>query len=340
MRSTLPKPLHPLCGRPMVLHVIDALRDLRVDRVVVVVGHKADEVIKAVTELVSDGVRIEFVVQKVQQGTGDAVSVALASMEGPLDDDADVVVVPGDTPLLRPGSLAHLVELHRSSQSAATLLTASLDDPTGYGRIVRSKDGRVVGVVEHGDATDTQRDIHEVNTSIYCFRRSLLAPALRRLSPSNAQGEYYLTDVVGVLAGAGHRLDSLVLDDPDEVAGVNDRAQLASAEAVLRRRINDAWMRHGVTMQDPDATYVDVDVALGHDVTLKPGVMLRGTTRIEDGCVLGPSCVLDDCQVGPAARVEMVTAERATIGEGARIGSFVHLPLGASVPPNARIESH
>lgn len=338
MRSSLPKPLHPLCGRPMVLHVIGALRELRVDRVVVVVGHKADEVIKTVTELAPAEVQIEFVVQEVQQGTGDAVAVALASMEAPLDDD-DVVVVPGDTPLLQPSSLTRLVDLHRSSQSAATLLTASLDDPSGYGRIVRSKDGRVIGVVEHGDATDAQRDIREVNTSIYCFRRSLLAPALRRLSPSNAQGEYYLTDVVGVLSDAGHRLDSLILDDPAEVAGVNDRAQLASAEAVLRRRINDAWMRHGVTMQDPDSTYVDVDVVLGHDVTLRPGVVLRGDTRIDDGCVLGPGCVLDDCQVGPAARLGMVTAERATIGEGAMIGSFVHLPLGASVPPNARVET-
>ena len=198
MRSSLPKPLHRLCGRPMILHVIDALAELDVQRVVVVVGHGGDQVTKTVSELAPEGLRVEFVEQVVQRGTGDAAAVALSAFSS-VEDDDDVVVLPGDTPLLRPATLAELVARHRDREAGVTLLTAELDDPTGYGRIVRGKDGRVSGIVEHGDATQQEREIHEVNTSIYCFRRALLAPALRRLGSSNAQGEHYLTDVVGVL---------------------------------------------------------------------------------------------------------------------------------------------
>src|SRR3954464_4943182 len=228
MRSTRPKPLHVLCGRPLVLHVIDALSELDLDRVVVVVGHGADRVTKTVQEQAPPGITIDFVEQRVQRGTGDAVSVALTAFPD-ADDDGDIIVLPGDTPLLRPATLAALVRAHRSGDVAATMLTAVLEDPLGYGRIVRDKNDRVARIVEQGDATEEERAIDEINTSIYCFRRSVLAPALRRLSPENAQGEYYLTDVVSVLHEAGYGVASLVCDDPMEAAGVNDRAQLAVA---------------------------------------------------------------------------------------------------------------
>src|SRR6185369_5818926 len=192
MRSTRPKPLHMLCGRALVLHVIDALSELDLDRVVVVVGHGAERVTKTLQEQAPAGLVVDFVDQRVQRGTGDAVSVALTVFPDD-DDDADIIVLPGDTPLLRPPTLAGLVRAHRSSDVAATVLTAVLDDPTGYGRVVRGKNGHVTGIIEHGDATEEQLAIDEVNTSIYCFKRSLLAPALRRLNPDNAQGEYYLT---------------------------------------------------------------------------------------------------------------------------------------------------
>ena len=205
MRSARPKPLHRLCGRPMVLHVLDALAQLSVARVVVVVGHRADWVTKTLVEHAPPGMVIEFVEQGEPRGTGDAMSVALTGLPDDVgDDEGDVVVLPGDTPLLRPATLTGLVHSHRSSDGAATLLTAILDDPTGYGRVVRGRDDLVARVVEHGDATDEELEVREVNTSIYCFRRSVLAPSLRRLSPANAQGEYYLTDVVGVLYEAGH----------------------------------------------------------------------------------------------------------------------------------------
>ncbi len=182
-----------------------------------------------------------------------------------------MVVLPGDTPLLRPATLAALVHNHRAADAAATLLTARLDDPTGYGRVVRGRDDAVARVVEHADATDDELEVTEVNTSIYCFRRSVLAPSLRRLSPANAQGEYYLTDVFEVLYEAGHKVASVVVDDTMEVAGVNDRAQLAVAEAELRDRINERWMRRGVTMWDPERTYVDVDVELSPTWSCSPG---------------------------------------------------------------------
>ncbi|MCB1004585.1 MAG: NTP transferase domain-containing protein, partial [Acidimicrobiales bacterium] len=231
MRSTRPKPLHLLCGKAMLLYVLDALSDCDVKRAVVVVGHGAERVTKKLEED-GPGLLLDFVEQHVQRGTGDAVSVGLTAYpDDELDDDADVIVLPGDTPLLRPETIAQLVSAHRAADAACTLLTARVPDPTGYGRIVRSRDGRVHRVVEHGDATDDERAIDEICTSIYCFRRGVLAPALRRLSPENAQGEYYLTDVVAVLRDAGYRVAAVPVDDPMEGEGINDRVQLAAAEA-------------------------------------------------------------------------------------------------------------
>jgi bifunctional UDP-N-acetylglucosamine pyrophosphorylase/glucosamine-1-phosphate N-acetyltransferase len=315
----------------MVLHVLDALAELEVSRVVVVVGHRAEWVTKTLVEHAPAGMAIEFVEQPEQRGTGDATAVALTGFPPGTDEDSDVVVLPGDTPLLRPATLATLVRHHRAHDAAATLLTADLENPTGYGRVVRGRDQLVARVVEEADATDEERAVTEVNTSIYCFRFGLLAPSLRRLSPANAQGEYYLTDVVGVLYEAGYRVESLVVGDPMEAAGVNDRAQLAVAEAELRDRINERWMRRGVTMWDPERTYVDAGVELAHDVVLLPGVVLRGSCAVGEGTELGPDCLLSDTTVGPRAEVRVTVADRAVIGEGARVGPFVNLAPGATV---------
>ncbi|HEX2038881.1 MAG TPA: NTP transferase domain-containing protein [Acidimicrobiales bacterium] len=333
MRSSRPKPLHLLCGRPMVLHVLDALAELEVDRVVVVVGHMAERVTKTLLESAPPGLAIEFVEQRVQRGTGDAVSVALTAFPDDDLDDGDIVVLPGDTPLVRPPTLAALVRHHRRADAAAAILTARVPDPTGYGRIVRDKNDRVASIVEEGDAGDDERLIDEVNTSIYCFRRSLLAPALRRLSPENSQGEYYLTDAVGVLHDAGYTIVSLVVDDPMEAAGVNDRAQLATAEAELRDRTNERWMRRGVTMLDPERTYIDASVQLASDVTLFPGTMLQGSTVVGAGAEIGPDARLVDCVVGERAVVEQTVARQAEIGDGARVGPFASLAPGARVAP-------
>ncbi|MGQ0520709.1 MAG: bifunctional UDP-N-acetylglucosamine diphosphorylase/glucosamine-1-phosphate N-acetyltransferase GlmU [Actinomycetota bacterium] len=333
MKSARPKPVHLLCGRPMVLHVVDSLGDLDVDRAVVVVGHGAERVTKTMLEQAPARLSIDFVEQRVQRGTGDAVSVALTAFPDDDMEDGDIVVLPGDTPLLRPSTVFALVRLHRESAAAASLLTTRLPDPTGYGRVVRDKNDRVARIVEQADASVEERLIDEVNTSIYCFKRSVLAPALRRLSPENAQGEYYLTDVVEVLHDAGYPVVSLVVEDPMEAAGVNDRAQLAVAEAELRARTNLLWLQRGVTMLDPARTYIDASVVLGTDVTLFPGTMLQGTTVVADGAQLGPDCRLVDCVVADGAVVEHSVGRQAEIGADARVGPFAFLAPGSHVAP-------
>ncbi len=333
MRSSLPKPLHVLCGRPMLLHVLDALSELLVDRVVVVVGHEAEPVTKTVGEHGPPELIVDFVEQRPAKGTGDAVSVALTAFpDDDANDDGDIVVLAGDTPLVRSATLGTLVACHREADAAATLLTAHMDDPTGMGRVVRTRNGQISHIVEELDASQDERAIAEVATSIYCFRRSLLSPALRRLRPSNAKGEYYLTDVVAVLHDAGHKVIALEAADNSEAVGVNDRVQLAEAESMLRVRINERWMRAGVTMLDPSSTYVDATVRLAPDVTLLPGTVLNGRTSIGAGCRIGPHVRLADCVVGPGARLEETVGRDAEVGAGARVGPFASLPPGAAVP--------
>jgi bifunctional UDP-N-acetylglucosamine pyrophosphorylase/glucosamine-1-phosphate N-acetyltransferase len=319
----------------MVMWVLDALAGLELSRVVVVVGHGSTPMTKALAEARSLGAPLEVVEQAVQRGTGDALSVALTAFgddDGELDD---LVVLPGDTPLLRPSTLEGLVTAHREASAAATLLTARLDEPRGYGRVVRSRDGRVANIIEEADATEEERAVNEVGTSIYAFRRSVLAPALRRLSPDNAQGEYYLTDVISVLHDAGYPVTSVVVPDATEASGVNDRCQLASAEAVLRARINEQWMRRGVTMLDPRCTYLDSTVELAEDVTLFPGTILQGGTRVSNGAEIGPGSHLVDCVVGARARVRATSARQVAIGEDANVGPWTWLAPGTVVPPGA-----
>jgi bifunctional UDP-N-acetylglucosamine pyrophosphorylase/glucosamine-1-phosphate N-acetyltransferase len=335
MRSDRPKPLHRLCGRAMVLHVLDALAEMNVDRAVVVVGHGAARVTKLVVDQAPAGLRVEFVEQKVQRGTGDAVLVALTAFPDDDDYDGDIIVLPGDTPLIRPPTLAGLVRVHHASDAAATVLTAVLDNPTGYGRVARDRNQKVARIVEERDATAEERMIREVNTSMYVFRRSVLAPALRRLTPDNSQGEYYLTDIVTVLHDAGYPVESMVVDDTMEVAGVNDRAQLAVAEAELRDRINERWMRRGVTMVDPQATYVDTTVELGRDVVLYPGTHLQGMTVVEAGAELGPNTQLADCRVGANAVVTATVGRHSQIGPDAQVGPWAYLPPGTRIAPGS-----
>jgi bifunctional UDP-N-acetylglucosamine pyrophosphorylase / glucosamine-1-phosphate N-acetyltransferase len=319
----------------MVMHVIHALEGLGVDRTVLVVGHGAERVTKKVQEQAPSWANVSFVEQTVQRGTGDAAMVGMTVIPGDdLDDDSTIIVLPGDTPLLRPETLEGLVATHVANGNAATITTSTLDDPTGDGRVVRGPskagDGRVLRIVEQRDASDEERAIREVNMGMYAFRRDLLGPALRHLSPDNAQGEYYLTDVVGVLASMGHRVGSF--DAPEEeTQGVNDRWQLALAERELRNRVNRQWLLAGVTMLDPRQTFLDVTVRLGRDVTVYPGTILQGDTVIGDGCEIGPDTRLVDCRVGSESIVEQTVGYDAEIGEGAHVGPYAHLPVGSAV---------
>ncbi|MEX0664953.1 MAG: bifunctional UDP-N-acetylglucosamine diphosphorylase/glucosamine-1-phosphate N-acetyltransferase GlmU [Acidimicrobiia bacterium] len=339
MRSATPKLLHPLCGRPMLLHVLDTLIALPLERIVVVVGHGAERVTKMVQEQLATEIPIEFVEQRVQRGTGDAASVGLTAFADTLDAEDDVLVLAGDVPLLRSGSLADLATEHRLADAAATLLTAHLDDPTGYGRVIRDARDGVERIVEQPDANEAELEITEINPSIYCFRRAFLAPSLRRLSPENAQGEYYLTDVVAVLRQAGHLVVGAPAADATETLGVNDRAQLAAAETVLRSRINQRWMREGVSMTDPARTYIDAMVELEPEVQLLPGTILEGRTVVGSGTVIGPDSRLVDTIVGSDAVVAQTVARESEIGDRATVGPFASLRAGSHIAADAHVGS-
>ncbi|MSO78900.1 MAG: UDP-N-acetylglucosamine diphosphorylase/glucosamine-1-phosphate N-acetyltransferase [Acidimicrobiia bacterium] len=337
MRSATPKLLHPLCGRPMILHVLDTLIALPLERVVVVVGHGAERITKLVQEQLATEIPVEFVEQRVQRGTGDAASVGLTAFADSLDAEDDVLVLMGDAPLLRAESLAALATEHRLTDAAATMLTAELTDPTSYGRVLRDARGAVDRIVEQSDANDAELAITEVNPSIYCFRRAFLAPSLRRLSPENAQGEYYLTDVIGVLRQAGHAVVGVPAPDANETLQVNDRAQLAAAEAILRARINERWMREGVSMTDPSHTYVDAMVELEPDVHLLPGTILEGRTVVGSGSVIGPNSRLVDTIVGEDATVANTVARESEIGDRATVGPYASLRAGTHVAADAHV---
>ncbi len=337
MRSTRPKPLHMICGRAMVLHVIQSLELLAPDRTAVVVGHGAEQVTKKVQQLSPSWANVAFVEQHEQNGTGDAASIGLTAFGGDdydYDDESTVVLLPGDTPLLRPDTLRQLVDTHVECANAATLLTSVMDDPTGYGRVIRKANGQAARIVEHRDAAPDELDVKEICTSIYAFRRDLLGPALRKLTTDNAQGEYYLTDVISVLGAMGHRI-GVVQAPADETQGVNDRWQLALAERELRSRTNRAHLLNGVTMLDPRQTFIDVTVTIGRDVTLYPGTILQGTTVIGDGCEIGPDTRLVDCAVGAGAIVEHTVGHDAEIGPSAVVGPYAHLPAGSHIAANA-----
>ncbi|HSL16543.1 MAG TPA: NTP transferase domain-containing protein [Methylomirabilota bacterium] len=300
MRSDVPKVLHELAGRPLLDHVLDlALAVARPHDVVVVVGHGAE----AVTELVR-GRGVTEVVQEPQLGTGDALRVALAGLEG--RPTGRLVVLSGDVPLLRPDTVRRLLaDLDRGA--AAALLTAELDDPGSYGRVVRAEDGSVAEVVEAGDAPPDRLAIREVNAGIYAFQRPVLADAVAELGRDNVQGEYYLTDVAAALQRRGLRVAAVRLDDPAEMQGVNSRTDLADAERALNIRVLEALMAAGVTIRDPGSVWVDPRAEVGRDAVLEPGVVLRGSCRVGAGARIGANSVLVDAAVGPGETVAPLT---------------------------------
>lgn len=341
MRSATPKVLHAIAGRSLLGHVIEAASTLEPHHLVVVTGHGRDQVQAHIDEVAPWAVTV---VQEQQNGTGHAVRVALAGLadRGIEVESGPVVVLTGDTPLLTGGTLVDLMVEHDATGASATVLTTRLDDPTGYGRIVRSADGSVAAIVEHRDADESQLRIDEINSGMYAFDSGALASALGRLTTDNSQGEEYLTDVVALLRGDGLIVSASVCPDADDILGVNDRVQLAQAAAIMRDRINVAWMRAGVTMADPASTWLDVDVELEPDVLLRPQVTLRGPTSVDSGAVIGPGTTLTSCEVGAGAEVIHTWAELAVIGEGATVGPFTYLRpgtvMGAGTKAGAYVE--
>jgi len=326
LRSETAKVLHAAAGRTVLAWVLEALRPLGLDRVIVVVGHQAAAVAEEAGRAGLPG--LVTVEQTEQRGTGHAVRTVVEA--GALDGVDTVLVLPGDTPVITAEALEGLLAAH---DGPATLLTTELADPTGYGRILRDNTGRVLGMVEERDATDEQRLLREVGTSVYAFAGPPLADAVTRLSTDNAQGEEYLTDVVALLAGAGV---GAVHAAPDVVAGINDRVQLAEAAAVLRRRVLDRLMRDGVTVVDPATTYVGGDVVVERDATLLPGTHLEGSTRVASGATVGPDCRLVDATVEAGATVTYSVVLSAVVGPDATVGPFTFLRPGTVLDAGAK----
>lgn len=336
MRSDTPKVLHPLGGRSMIAHVLHAVAKVAPQHLVVVLGNQRDQVAPAVAELAEAlGRPIEVAVQEQQLGTGDAVLCGLAAL--PADFDGVVAVTPGDTPLLDSDTLAELIAAHNAEPAAVTVLTTTLADPTGYGRVLRTQDREVTAIVEQADATPSQREIREVNTGVYAFDIGPLRSALSRLSADNAQRELYLTDVISIVRSDGRVVHANHVDDAALVAGVNDRVQLAAIAAELNRRVVAAHQRAGVTVIDPATTWIDVDVTVGRDTAIRPGTQLLGGTRIGERCTIGPDTTLTDVQVGDEASVARTHGSEATIGAGADVGPFTFLRPGTSLGARGKL---
>ncbi|MQY04020.1 bifunctional UDP-N-acetylglucosamine diphosphorylase/glucosamine-1-phosphate N-acetyltransferase GlmU [Actinomadura macrotermitis] len=330
MKSRTSKILHELGGRTMVGHVLAAARELEPERLVVVVGHRREQVIEHLAEHAPDAVPV---VQERQGGTGHAVRVALEQV-GELR--GTVVVTNGDHPLLRGETLAAMVRAHEEDGNAVTILTTEMPDATGYGRIVREDGGAVAAIVEHKDATAEQRAISEINVGMYAFDGALLAGALKRVTTDNAGGEEYLTDVVAILRGDGHRAGAYLSEDWVETQGVNDRVQLAQARRQLNDRVLEAHMRAGVTIVDPASTWIDVQVSAERDAVVHPNTQLHGATRLGEGAQVGPGCTLTDTVVGAEAVVVNAVCVGAEIGPEASVGPYAYLRPGTVLARKAK----
>jgi bifunctional UDP-N-acetylglucosamine pyrophosphorylase/glucosamine-1-phosphate N-acetyltransferase len=330
MKSATPKVLHRLAGRTMLDHVVAAAAVLDPEHLIVVVGHGREQVATSLTGTA------RAVVQETQDGTGHAVQVALDTVP---DLEGTVVVVPGDAPLLTGATLQSLVDAHVGTGAATTLLTAKVADPTGYGRVVRDEHG-VVAVVEHKDADEGTRGIDEVATSVYAFAAGPLRAALAGLDTDNAQGELYLTDVVGAHRAEGRTVSAMVAADPHETLGCNDRAQLADLARTLRDRIVLRHMKAGVAVVDPQTTWVDVDVVLEPDCTVKPGTQLHGHTVVRRGATVGPDTTLTDTEVGEGASVSRTESVGAVIGPDATVGPFSYLRPGTVLGRGAKVGAY
>jgi bifunctional UDP-N-acetylglucosamine pyrophosphorylase/glucosamine-1-phosphate N-acetyltransferase len=334
MKSDIPKVLHELCGRSLIGHAVAAAAALEPDHLTVVVGHGRELVVAHLAEVAPNATTA---VQEEQLGTGHAVSCALESLP---ELDGVVVVTYGDVPLLTTETLNQLVDVHVADDNAVTVLTATLDDPQHYGRIVRGGDGTVLGIVEFKDASEEVRSIREINSGIYAFDAKVLRDGLSQLTTDNAQGELYLTDVLGIARESGRRVGALQTDDAWQTEGVNDRVQLAAMRRELNRRVLEHWMRAGVTVVDPATVWVDVTVEVGRDVTLCPGVQLHGRTKVAAGAEIGPETTLTDCVVGERATVVRTHATGADIGPEATVGPYTYLRPGTRLGPRSKAGAH
>lgn len=328
MKSKLYKVLHPVCGKPMVGHVLDAALRAGVERTVVVVGHGA-EAVQAFL-----GTKAEYALQAEQLGTGHAVKQAKDLLGS---ESGSTIVVCGDTPLVTSETLQGLMELHESRGAAATVLTANLDQPHGYGRVIRSEDGSVLRIVEQKDCNPQEDAVKEINTGTYCFDNAKLFAALEKVTNENAQGEFYLTDVIGIFRNEGEVVEAYMSDDIAESIGVNDRLALSEAEGFMRERLAKHHMLNGVTIIDPASTYIGADVTIGADTVLYPGTVLKGTTTIGEACQIGPHADIEDSVIHNGVAIKHSVVSKSEIGDEVTVGPFANLRPGTKLGRKVKI---
>lgn len=328
MKSKTPKVLHKIANKTMLDYVVDAAYGCGAEDVCVVVGHKAEEVQAGIACR-----KAAFALQKEQKGTGHAVMMAADFIE----DSKDILILYGDTPLVTKEGLYHLAETHREAGNSVTVVSAILDDPTGYGRILRGADGGFEKIVEHKDASQEEKGIKEINTGIYIFNGKALREALQKLDNRNAQGEYYLTDCLESLLRDGGKVGVVTAEDAGEFFGVNSRVQLAEAAAIMRGRINRRHMENGVTIIDPANTYIDCGVEIGMDTVILPGCVLEGNTVIGEGCEIGPHTRLTDMKLGSGIKIQQTTAIESEIGDGAVVGPYAYIRPGCHIGNRVKV---
>ncbi len=330
MRSKLPKVLHPVAGLPMIAYVVQACRAVRAKRTLVIVGYQAERVQEALA-----GEEVEFVLQRQQHGTGHALLQTQEALSG---FDGDLLVLSGDTPLLTPATLDDLVRAHRQGQAQVTVLTAQMREPAGYGRIVRSDTGDLLKIVEELEATPQERQLHEINAGLYCFDAAPLFAALQAIRPSAVKGELYLPDVVALLREGGGRVQAHRASDPEEVYGVNTRAELAAVHRLLWRRSAERLLDEGVTLLDPECTYIGSFVRIGPDSILYPNVTLEGRTVIGEGTTIHAGCRIRDAKIGDGTLIrDGCIIQESEIGDGCQVGPYAHIRPQATLRRNAKV---
>lgn len=328
MKSKLYKVLHPILNKPMINYVIDNLKMNNLDKLVTVVGHGAEKVSEVV------GSNSEFVIQEEQLGTGHAVQQAKDLLK---DKDGTTIVVCGDTPLITSETFEKLFEYHEKTNSKATILTTNMPNPTGYGRVIRNEDDAVERIVEHKDANESELAVNEINTGTYCFDNRALFEALKHVNNDNAQGEYYLPDVIEILKTNAQKVSAYLTENIDETYGINDRVALAEAERIMKRRINEQHLRNGVTIIDPDHTYIAPEVVIEQDVIIYPGTIISGSTHIAQEAKIGPHTEINDCEIGAETIVKQSVVTNSKIGKRVSIGPFTHIRPESTIGNDVRV---
>ena len=328
MKSKMPKVLHKVCGKPLSKWVIDASEAAGADKVCAVVGHKAE----TVKEVLGDV--CEFALQAEQKDTGHAVMQAIDVIK---NSKGEVVILNGDTPLITAETINKAIEYHKNNGNQATVITAILDDATGYGRIVRDNDGSVLKIVEQKDASEEEKKINEVNSGMYVFDAQVLVYALDKITPNNAQGEYYLTDTLEILLSAGKKIGGYAISDNDEIRGINDRVQLNEAEKIMQKRINEYHMRNGVTMRNPESVYIEDGVEIGNDTEICQNVTIKSGTKIGSDCVIGSGSMLDRAVIHDGVDVLSSVILESEVDEGTHVGPFAYIRPNCHVGKEVKV---